>query len=57
MTVKELKKLLQYVEDDYEARLEFINGYDADDCAEWNNTTFRVEFSHEYKEVYFIPED
>lgn len=57
MTVQELKKLLQYASDDYEVRLEFINGYDADDCAEWNNTTLRVEFSHEYKEVYFIPED
>lgn len=55
MTIKELKELLQDVPDDYEVRLEFIDGYDADDCAEWNNSALNVEVSNEYKEVYFSP--
>lgn len=57
MNVKELKQLLQDVPDDYELRLEFIDGYDADDCAEWNNTALQVSIEHEFKEVFFSPKN
>lgn len=57
MTVKELKQLLQDVPDDYELRLEFIDGYDADDCAEWNNTALQASIEHEFKEVFFSPKN
>lgn len=55
MTVSELKNILKDVPDEYEVRLEFIDGYDEDDCAEWNNTTLTVQVANEYKEVYFSP--
>lgn len=57
MNAKELKHLLQDVPDDYELRLEFIVGYDADDCAEWNNTALQVSIEHEFKEVFFSPKN
>ena len=57
MTVKELKQLLQDVPDDYELRLEFIDGYDADDCAQWNNTALQASIEHEFKEVVFSPKN
>lgn len=35
----------------------FIDGYDAADCAEWNNTALTLSVSNEFKEVYFSPEN
>ena len=55
MTVKELKNILKDVPDNYEVRLEYIDGFDCDDCAEWANDPLVVNINNEYEEVYFSP--